>query len=155
MKLSKSNPITRLTRKMLDQKWLMKRVPIMLRYGGWLFMMVYRLFGMKVLLLTTSGRKSGEPRTTPAMYVDQDAVYYIAAISTARQKYPNWYYNLMADSNVMVEIFWKRRSCLSELVDDLDERIQLLGQFPFGLVEAAQDHAPEDIPVFRLVPDQE
>jgi len=152
IKLSKMNPITRLTRWAINQKRLMKYVPVMLRYGGWLFMMIYQLLGMRVLLLTTTGRKSGKARTTPAMYVKQGGDYFIAAIPTARQRYPNWYHNLMADPEVTVELFWKRRPFRGEPVEDVAEKTALLNQFPFGLIEALQDHAPEEIPVVRLAP---
>lgn len=150
IRLSRTNPITRLTRWMLNQKWLMKLVPAMFRYGGWLLMAIYRLFGMKVLLLTTTGRKSGKPRTTPAIYLNQDGAYFIAAISTATQRYPNWYHNLTADPKVTVELFWKRRAYRAEPVEAVDEKVALLGQFSLGLIEALQERPPEDIPLFRL-----
>lgn len=152
MKISKTNPILGLARWALSQKWLMRHVPTMFRYGGWLLMMIYHLFGMKVLLITTTGRKSGKPRTTPVMYVKQDENYYVSAIPPRNQRYPNWYLNLMADPNVMVELFWRRRSCHSAPVQGEAEKLALLAQFPFGLTEAIQDYSPSEIPVIRLEP---
>ena len=123
----------------------------MFRYGGWLVMLFYRLFGMRVLLLTTTGRKSGLPRTTPAMFVKKGQDLYIAAISPTAQRFPNWYHNLTANPIATVEIFWIRRRYQGELVSDSGLKLDLLKQFPFGLIEAAQDRPAEEIPVFRLV----
>lgn len=130
----------------------MRLIPNIFRYGGWLLVMIYHLFGIRVLLLTTIGRKSGKPRTTPAMYVKQGNAYYISAIPPINQRYPNWYFNIMANPKVKVELFWRQQTCQSEPVQDKAEKMQLLEQFPFGIIEAIQDRAPEEIPVIQLVP---
>jgi deazaflavin-dependent oxidoreductase (nitroreductase family) len=60
--------------------------------------------GRPLLLLTTTGARSGQPRTTPLMYVpDGDHLLLIASNSGA-PVHPDWYRNLMAHPDVIVEV---------------------------------------------------
>jgi deazaflavin-dependent oxidoreductase (nitroreductase family) len=60
--------------------------------------------GRDLLLLTTTGRKSGEQRTTPMAYTrDGDRVLVYASNSGA-PTHPGWYLNLVADPEVVVEL---------------------------------------------------
>ena len=61
--------------------------------------------GTITLLLTTTGRNSGEERTTPLIYqpVGVDA-YAIVASKGGSDQPPAWYRNLEADPNVEVQI---------------------------------------------------
>ena len=58
----------------------------------------------RLVLLTTTGRRSGEPRTTPMMFHrDGDRVLVIAS-NVGAAAHPDWYLNLVADPHVTVEI---------------------------------------------------
>ena len=58
----------------------------------------------RLILLTTTGAKSGQPHTTPMMFVpDEDRVLVIASNMGAPQD-PDWYVNLCANPRVTVEI---------------------------------------------------
>ena len=60
--------------------------------------------GRPLLLLTTTGAKSGESRTTPLVYTkDGDKVVVIASMGGA-PKHPAWYLNLSANPGVTVEL---------------------------------------------------
>ena len=60
--------------------------------------------GRPLLLLTTTGAKSGESRTTPLVYTkDGDKVVVIASMGGA-PKHPAWYLNLAANPGVTVEL---------------------------------------------------
>lgn len=60
--------------------------------------------GIDVALLTTTGRKSGEPRVSPLyFYRDGDKVI-VAASKGGSDKHPMWYLNLVADPKVTVQI---------------------------------------------------
>jgi deazaflavin-dependent oxidoreductase (nitroreductase family) len=54
-----------------------------------------------VLLLTTTGRKTGLPRTTPLQYEIVDSVIYVAS---ARGKEADWFRNVIANPRVKVQI---------------------------------------------------
>jgi deazaflavin-dependent oxidoreductase (nitroreductase family) len=58
----------------------------------------------RLLLLTTTGRQTGQPRTTPMMFhPDGDRVLVIAS-NIGAPRHPDWYLNLAADPHVRVEI---------------------------------------------------
>ncbi|HUZ00365.1 MAG TPA: nitroreductase family deazaflavin-dependent oxidoreductase [Thermomicrobiaceae bacterium] len=58
----------------------------------------------RVVLLTTVGKKSGQPRTTPLVYTtDGDRLVVIASKGGAPTN-PDWYYNLLANPTVTVEL---------------------------------------------------
>ena len=50
--------------------------------------------GSTILLLTTTGRKSGEPRTTPLIYAQDGERYVIVASKGGAPEHPGWYENL-------------------------------------------------------------
>ena len=60
--------------------------------------------GAKTLLLTTRGRKTGEPRTAPLMYESSPNGYVIVASNGGAQKHPGWYRNLLRDPHVEVQV---------------------------------------------------
>ena len=58
----------------------------------------------RLVLLTTTGRHTGEPRTTPLMFHrDGDRVLVIAS-NIGAPSHPDWYLNLAARPQVTVEI---------------------------------------------------
>jgi deazaflavin-dependent oxidoreductase (nitroreductase family) len=62
-----------------------------------------------VCLLTTIGRKSGQPRTVPLCYLlDGDAIVLVASQGGLPTN-PQWYYNLKANPDVQIEIGQQRR----------------------------------------------
>jgi deazaflavin-dependent oxidoreductase (nitroreductase family) len=62
----------------------------------------------QVLLLTTKGRKSGEPRTTPLIYGTSGQHYLVVASHGGSHKPPAWYVNLEADPEVEVQVKGER-----------------------------------------------
>jgi proline iminopeptidase len=58
--------------------------------------------GAKILLLTTTGRKTGTPRTTPLIYEEDGDSYVIVASKGGAPHHPDWYLNL--DENPQVEL---------------------------------------------------
>ena len=60
--------------------------------------------GTVTLLLTTTGRKSGEPRTMPLIYQEHDGDYLLVASKGGWDKPPAWYLNLQADPAVQVQV---------------------------------------------------
>lgn len=60
--------------------------------------------GNPLLLLTTTGAKSGLPRTSPVGYSTEGDRLIIAATGmTGEGSYPQWYYNLLAHPIVTIE----------------------------------------------------
>jgi len=74
---------------------------------------IYRLTGGKVggrlgklpvLLLTTSGRKSGRPRTQPLVYTQVGDGYAVIASKGGAPQHPLWYLNLREDPFATVTV---------------------------------------------------
>lgn len=97
-----------------------------LRWTGKLNVPLYRLSGGRiggkvgrapVLLLTTTGRKSGEPRTAPVLYLaDGDSVSLINT-NAGNTKIPAWSFNLKANPEAVVEIGRERRPVRARIAE--------------------------------------
>jgi deazaflavin-dependent oxidoreductase (nitroreductase family) len=61
------------------------------------------LRGMRVVLLTSKGARSGKLRKTPLMRVEHDGDYAVVASLGGAPKHPVWYYNLKADPHVEIQ----------------------------------------------------
>ncbi|WP_405581938.1 nitroreductase family deazaflavin-dependent oxidoreductase [Streptomyces sp. NBC_01190] len=60
--------------------------------------------GVPLLLLTTIGARSGEPRTTPMTYLRDGERLVVFAANGGREQRPGWYHNLLADPSAHVEV---------------------------------------------------
>lgn len=58
----------------------------------------------RLLLLTTTGRRTGTPRTTPMMFHRDGGRLLVIASNMGAEAHPDWYLNLVADPRVTVEI---------------------------------------------------
>jgi deazaflavin-dependent oxidoreductase (nitroreductase family) len=61
-------------------------------------------FGAPVMLLTTTGRRSGQPRTAPLLYLRDGERIVTVASKGGMSHHPLWYRNLEAHPDVEVEI---------------------------------------------------
>lgn len=59
--------------------------------------------GAHLLLLTTTGAKSGQPRIAPMMYFTEGESMYVIASKAGAPTSPDWYHNLVANPEVHVE----------------------------------------------------
>ena len=64
--------------------------------------------GVTTLLLTTTGRRSGEPRTTPLIYGRAGDRYLVVGSRGGAPKHPDWYENLVAKPEVQVQVMADR-----------------------------------------------
>ncbi len=60
--------------------------------------------GAPTLLLTTTGRRSGELRTTPLIYGKDGERYLVVASRGGADQHPQWYLNLVAEPNIEVQV---------------------------------------------------
>jgi deazaflavin-dependent oxidoreductase (nitroreductase family) len=61
-------------------------------------------FGRDVLILTTTGAKSGDVRETPLVYTRDGNHYVIVASKGGAPTHPSWYHNLVKHPEVTVEL---------------------------------------------------
>jgi deazaflavin-dependent oxidoreductase (nitroreductase family) len=64
--------------------------------------------GVYTLILTTTGRRSGEPRPTPLIYGTHDGAYLVVASKGGSDEPPAWYRNLSENSDVEVQVVGDR-----------------------------------------------
>jgi deazaflavin-dependent oxidoreductase (nitroreductase family) len=60
--------------------------------------------GVYLLLLTTTGARSGERRTMPLTYQRDGERWVVFAANGGRESQPGWYHNLLADPSATVEV---------------------------------------------------
>jgi F420H(2)-dependent quinone reductase len=65
--------------------------------------------GMPVLSLTTTGRKSGKPRSTTIIYVEDGELLAVMPSNAGSDKPPAWWLNLQANPEADVQIAKERR----------------------------------------------
>jgi deazaflavin-dependent oxidoreductase (nitroreductase family) len=64
--------------------------------------------GASILLLTTTGRRSGEPRTHALIYGRDGEDYLVVASKGGSDKPPGWFANLQANPEVEVQVLGDR-----------------------------------------------
>lgn len=72
--------------------------------------------GVTVLLLTTTGAKSGNPTTTPLVYIPDGDKMAIIASQGGAPKNPAWYYNLKANPTATIEVGSEKLTVTAEEV---------------------------------------
>ena len=60
--------------------------------------------GAPLLLLTSTGAKSGQLRTSPVMYLAEGDRLYVFASKAGAPTNPDWYHNLVANPTATVEV---------------------------------------------------
>ena len=73
------------------------------------------IYGRLVLLLTTTGRKSGLPRVTPLQYEEMEGKIVIAS---ARGTKADWYRNILVNPNVTIRVKSREFNGLAEPVEN-------------------------------------
>ena len=63
---------------------------------------------MPMLTLTTTGRRSGKPRSVHLACVEQQGDYLVVASAMGQQRHPAWHYNIEANPEVEVQISGER-----------------------------------------------
>lgn len=76
--------------------------------------------GVPTLLLTTTGRSSGEPRMLPLIYGKDGEDHIIVASKGGHSEHPAWYLNLAAASDVMVQVAADKFAATAEVVEGED-----------------------------------
>ncbi len=77
-----------------------------------------------VMLLTTIGRRSGESRTVPLIYLEDGDRLVIVASQGGMPTHPSWYHNVQAQPRVTVQTRRRVREMDARVADD-DERAAL------------------------------
>ena len=110
-----------------------------------------RLGDRQILLLTTTGARTGQSRTTPMMYVPDGDRVLVMASNAGAPKHPDWYRNLLAHPEVTVEVDGEEyRATAAPLEGDeyADRWAQITSRYPFFAEH--QSKVTRRIPVVAL-----
>jgi F420H(2)-dependent quinone reductase len=111
------------------------------------------LVGMKVLLLTTIGAKSGASRTTALTYLEAGASYVVIGSFLGEPRHPAWVHNLRANPRATVQV-GARRIAVRAREARGEERARLWGQLVALQPDyrAYESRTDREIPVVVLEP---
>ena len=104
-----------------------------------------------LLLLTTTGARSGKRYTTPLMYFPDGDRLIIIASNAGAPKHPDWYYNLLAHPEVTVEFGTKTYDTTANVIQGAERQqvwARLCEQYPFFIDHQAQ--ITRQIPLIAL-----
>jgi deazaflavin-dependent oxidoreductase (nitroreductase family) len=103
------------------------------------------------LLLTTVGRKSGNPYTHPLLYGVDDQCLVIVASKGGSETQPQWYFNLLANPNVSVQVKadkFRARATLAQ--GAVRERLWQVMTEVYPTYLEYQAKTSRELPVFRI-----
>lgn len=80
--------------------------------------------GVTLLLLTTTGAKSGQKRTNPLTYLLDGERLFIFAAKGGSPTNPDWYHNLIAHPQVTVELGAEQFEAMARVIEG-EERDQI------------------------------
>jgi|SRR5579859_4734566 len=109
--------------------------------------------GMPLLLLTTTGRKTGTQHVTPVMYIRDGNNYVITASNNGAEKHPSWFANLQANPQTRIELDDMTRSVMAHQAGTEEKgRLwpKLVEQAPF--FDGYRKKTTCDIPMVILQP---
>jgi deazaflavin-dependent oxidoreductase (nitroreductase family) len=112
-----------------------------------------RLMNSPVLLLLTTGRKSGKERTTPLLFLRDGVNYIMVASNGGTAGDPAWWLNLQKDPEAIVEVGGRTLRVRAEEVKGEEKRrlwTRLVEMYP--LYESYQQRTDREIPVILLRP---
>jgi deazaflavin-dependent oxidoreductase (nitroreductase family) len=104
-----------------------------------------------LLLLTTTGAKSGLPRTIPLIYSTDGDRYVVIASKGGEPTHPDWYRNLVANPDVTLEVGGETFPARAEVAEGAERRRlfdQQAAQMPF--FAEYERKTPREIPVVVL-----
>ncbi len=111
------------------------------------------LRGGPVLLLTTTGRKTGEERTRPVSYLHNGEDLVLVASAAGAAQHPAWYLNLRTNPRVSIQQGGMTRTMVARSADG-DERARLWQRFvqQYPVATNYQRRTSREIPVVILRP---
>ena len=123
------------------------------RTGGW--GILHHALGVPMLLLTTTGRRSGRRRSVPLAAVRDAGRWILVGSFAGRDRTPGWVHNLRAHAGATVEYRRDRDEVMAREVGG-DERSRLwdVVTAAYPGFEVYQSRTRRHIPLFALEPDQ-
>jgi deazaflavin-dependent oxidoreductase (nitroreductase family) len=115
-----------------------------------------KVMGAPVLLLTTTGRKTGKQRTTPLLYLTDGDDLVVVASNAGDAKHPAWWTNLKALPKGLAQVKREKRPIVAvEAAPDDKKRLwpKLVEMYP--TYDSYQKKTDREIPVVILKRDKQ
>ena len=136
--------------------------PTGLRWAGKMNIPLYRASGGRlmgkigrapVLLLTTTGRKSGQPRTAPVVYLADEGRFVVINTNAGNGRIPAWSLNLRANPEAEIEVGRKKLGVRARVAEG-EERADLWRKHnvQYAGFDEYADKLDRDISVIVLEP---
>ena len=111
-----------------------------------------RMGGQPVLLLQTTGRRSGQTHTTPVQYLADSDTFVVVASNAGARHPPAWYLNLRADPSAHIEVVGRSIDVRAQEATG-QERAELWQRLTAAnrSLERAARKARRDLPLIHLV----
>jgi deazaflavin-dependent oxidoreductase (nitroreductase family) len=112
-----------------------------------------RVLGADSILLTTTGRRSGEPRTVALFAFPSDGGWIVVGSRGGSGRVPDWAHNLQADPRATLRLRAREAPALAHELrgNDYDAAFELAAAAYPGY-RLYRRNARHHIPIFRLVP---
>jgi deazaflavin-dependent oxidoreductase (nitroreductase family) len=108
--------------------------------------------GVPLLLLTTTGARTGEPWTMPLTYLRDGERLVVFAANGGRGNHPGWYHNLLADPSCRVEVGTEAYQALAKETEGAERDRLWAGQLLVAPYFAGfQERAGRRIPVVAVI----
>lgn len=110
--------------------------------------------GLPVVLLSTTGAKTGLPRTTPVLGIPDGDRLVVIASNFGSQQHPAWYHNLRARPTVSVTVAGVTREFEAHQLEgeERQRQFEVAVQLNPGWLRYRSWAGPRQIPVIRLDP---
>jgi deazaflavin-dependent oxidoreductase (nitroreductase family) len=109
--------------------------------------------GVPILLLTTTGRRSGEPRTTPLIFAPDGDDYLVIASQGGAPRHPNWYLNLLAEPRAEIQVKADKFVVTAHTASDQEKpRLWKIAAGAWPNYDVYQTRTERPIPVVVLTP---
>ena len=109
--------------------------------------------GLPVLLLTTTGRKTGKPRTVPLSYYEDGDALVVVGSKGGAPRHPAWYLNLEANPEVEIQVFDEVLPAVARTtIGEERERLWALMRQTWPAYDEYQTRTDREIPVVVLTP---
>jgi deazaflavin-dependent oxidoreductase (nitroreductase family) len=141
----------------LFNRMMIRLMPFFTRMHVWIYRNLGGRFAGKtpaggpILLLTTTGRHSGEKRSVALGYLDQGDNFLVVASNGGQATEPGWSYNLKADPRAEIEYQEAKVQTEVELLKG-DDRADAWERFisAYPEYEQAQHWAGREFPLYRI-----
>ena len=109
-----------------------------------------------VLLLTTTGRKTGKQRTLPLVYIMDGSAYVITASAGGAAKHPGWFFNIRSNPQATIQVKDKHITVTAEIAGP-EKKPELWARLVEGAPNFAeyQKRTSREIPMVILHPVEE